>query len=78
MRSERIAIDELVLRLPGVSKADAPALAERIMDAVATRLRGTGRVGRIDHARVRLQLTASMSPAELADRIADQLLEVLQ
>ena len=59
MRCEAVAIEELVLRLPGVAPADAPALADEIVRAVQARLRGTGRIGRWPcTARLRRRLVA--------------------
>jgi hypothetical protein len=73
-----IEIAELVLRLPGVDKADAPALAEEILAAAAERLRGTGRTGRLQLAELRVKLPAGTRRADLIDQVADRIVEVLR
>ncbi len=71
-----VGIDELVLRLPGVSAADAPRIARAIVARVADRLRGTGKVARIHVAELRLQLPAGLRGDELIERVADRIAEV--
>jgi len=72
----QVGIDELVLRLPGISAADAPRVARAIAARVADRLRGTGKVGRIHVAELRLQLPAGLRRDELIDRVAARIAEV--
>ena len=76
-RVEDVAIDELVLRLPGIGRDEAPALARAIARRVQERLRGSGRVGRIELARITVTVRPGLSPDRLADELADQVLEVL-
>ena len=45
MRCEAVAIEELVLRLPGVAPAHAPALADEKVRAVQARQPRPGREG---------------------------------
>lgn len=71
-----VEIEELVLRLPGISRAAAPGVARAIVERVQERLRGTGRVGRIRIAQVRLQVPAGLRTDELIDRVADRIAEV--
>ncbi|MBK9036244.1 MAG: hypothetical protein IPL61_34205 [Myxococcales bacterium] len=78
MRCEAVEIEELVLRIPGVSRADAPALAEDIVRATQERLRGTGRVGRLAHVDLRVRVPAGLARAALVERIVEQLLEVVR
>jgi hypothetical protein len=78
MQGEVIRIAELVLRLPGVTKADAPALAEDILRAAQERLRGSGRVGRLHLAELRVELPAGLRRDELIRRVADRITEVLR
>lgn len=78
MPAEQIEIAELVLRLPGVSKADAPALAERVLREVHDRLRGTGRTARLHLDELHLRLPAGLGVDELARRIADRITEVMR
>lgn len=74
----RVEIAELVLRLPGVAPADAPRLAEDIVAAAAERLRGSGRVGRVHLAQVRVKVPANLGRDELVRRVADQIVEVVR
>ncbi|MCE9579873.1 MAG: hypothetical protein K8W52_42540 [Deltaproteobacteria bacterium] len=78
MRGEAVAIEELVLRLPGVARAEAPALAEEILCAAQERLRGTGRVGRLARVDLRVRVPAGLSRAALVARIVDELVEVMR
>lgn len=72
-----IEVEELVMRLPGVSRAEAPALVEEVLRKVQDRLRGTGRVGRIHLAELRVRLPAGAHRDELTDRIAERIAEVV-
>ena len=78
MRCEAVAIEELVLRLPGVAAAEAPALADEIMRAVQARLRGTGRIGRLARVNLRVRVPAGLPRAALVARIVDELFEVVR
>lgn len=78
MRCEAVEIEELVLRVPGVSRADAPALAEAIVRETQERLRGTGRIGRLARVELRVQVPAGLSRPALVTRIVDQLIEVVR
>ena len=78
MRCEAVAIEELVLRLPGVAAAEAPALADEIMRAVQARLRGTGRIGRLARVDLRVRVPAALLRAALVARIVDELFEVVR
>lgn len=78
MSAAHVEISELVLRLPGVDKADAPALAEEIVAAAAERLRHTGRTGRLHVGQVRVQIAPGTSRRALVDQVAAQLVEVMR
>lgn len=77
MRPERVEIAELVLRLPGVGRAEAPALADAILRKVQDNLRGTGRVGRLHLVELRLQVPAGLGKDALVDHVADRITEVI-
>jgi hypothetical protein len=75
VRADRVAIEELVLRVPGAGPDDAAAFAQEVIARVHARLRGTGRIGRIELAELRIEATGSR--AELIEQLADRLVEVL-
>jgi hypothetical protein len=61
-------IEDLVLRVPGISPAEARTLAAEVARRLADRLHGTGRHGRLDE--VRVDVPAGLRGDELADAIA--------
>jgi hypothetical protein len=75
---EVIDIAELVLRLPGVDRADAPALVEDILRAAQDRLRGSGRVGRVHLAELRISIPVGLPRDELVRRVAERIAAVLR
>lgn len=78
MRCDAVAIEELVLRVPGVRPEDAPRLVEDVMRRVQRALAGGGRTGSLHLAELRVRVPANVTRDELAGRIADQLVEALR
>lgn len=74
---QRLEIEELVLRVPGIGRDQAPGLADAILRRVQERLRGTGRSGRLHLLALTLQVPAGLGIDELADRIADRITEAV-
>jgi len=78
MRADRVAISELVLRVPGVDAAAAPALVEEVLRRVHDRLRATHRIGRIDLAELRVTLPSDLGRDDLVELLAARIAEVMQ
>jgi hypothetical protein len=78
MRCDAVVIEELVMRVPGVRKDDAPALVEEVLRRVQDNLRGSGRIGHYHVAQVKVKVPASAGRADLIDAIAKQLTEALR
>jgi hypothetical protein len=78
MLADRVAIAELVLRVPGVAAADAPALVDAVLRRVHARLRGTHRRGRVELAELRVVVPDGLGRAELIDALADRIEEVMR
>lgn len=78
MRCERVEIEELVLRVPGVHREDAPALVEEVMRRVQQNLRGSGRVGHHRVVELRVRVPSGSRRSELVDAIAKELTEALR
>jgi hypothetical protein len=77
MLADRVAIAELVMRVPGISGADAPALVDDVLRLVSARLRGTHRVGRVDVAELRVTVPAGAGRDELVEALARRIEEVM-
>ncbi|TMQ06593.1 MAG: hypothetical protein E6J90_29440 [Deltaproteobacteria bacterium] len=71
-------IEELVMRVPGVRKEDAPGLVEEVLRRVHANLRGSGRIGHYHVAQLKVKVPASARRTDLIDAIAKQLTEALQ
>ena len=78
MVSDTVAIEELVLRVPGIRRDDAPRLVEDVMRRVQSSLRGSNRAGNLHLEELRVEVPAGASRDELVMRIADQLVEALR
>jgi hypothetical protein len=76
MRSD-FRIDELVLRLPGISRAEAGVVGALAARCVAERL-GAARLDRVPrNLNVRLWVAPGLSPERLAQAIAQAVLDAL-
>jgi hypothetical protein len=71
--SHRIEIEELVLRMPGVTKEETPALVEDVLRRVQDRLRGSKRRGDIRLAQLAVELPSAGGRQALIDALVDAL-----
>jgi len=78
MRCDAIAIEELVLRVPGVRRDDAPALVEDVLRRVQDNLRGSRQVGRVHLAELKVRVPVGARRDQLVDAIAASLTEALR
>ena len=78
MSAESIHIDELRLRIPGLTEAEARRLGEEIARRVAEELPAHGSLRRLSLVDMRLSIPAGVSKDQLAARIADEILNRLQ
>lgn len=78
MWCDAVAIEELVLRVPGVRPDDAPKLVEDVLRRVQENLRGSGRTGVIRLTELRVRVPSGVPRDELVARIADELAEALR
>lgn len=78
MQRDAIAIEELVLRVPGVRRDDAPALVEDVLRRVQQNLRGSGVIGRAHLAHLQVKVPAGARRDQLVDAIAGALTEALR
>jgi hypothetical protein len=78
MRCDSVVIEELVLRLPGVRREDAPGIVEEVLHRVQDSLRGSGRVGHYHVAQLKVKVPANAKRAELVNAIAKELTEALR
>lgn len=78
MGAELIRIDELRLRIPGLTEAEARRLGEEITRRVAEELPAGGSPGRLSLVDLRLSIPAGVSKDQLAVRIAKEILNQLR
>ena len=78
MRCDDVVIEELVLRVPGLRRDDAPAFVEEVLRRVQENLRGSGRVGHYRVARLTVKVPVRATRAALIDAIAKELTEALR
>jgi hypothetical protein len=78
MRCDAVVIEELVMRVPGVRKEDAPALVEEVLRRVQDNLRGSGRIGHYHVAQLKVKVAADAKRDDLVDAIAKELTEALR
>lgn len=78
MRCDAIAIEELVLRVPGVRRDDAAGLVEDVLRRVQDNLRGSGRIGRVHLGHVKVKVSSGARRDQLVDAIAGALTEALR
>jgi hypothetical protein len=77
-RAPRIEIGELLLGLPGIDKADVPALVDDVLRRTQDRLRGGMRGGQIAVAKVTIDMPAGGDRESLVEAIANRLVEVMR
>jgi hypothetical protein len=78
MGPESIHIEELRLRVPGLSEAEARRLGEEVTRRVAEALPEEGRAEKLRLVDVRLSIPQGVPKEELARRIAEGILRNLQ
>jgi len=78
MRLDTVVIEELILRVPGVPQAEAPALVEAVLRRVQQNLRGSGRSGHVRLTQLKVRVSAHANRAELVDALAKELTEALR
>jgi hypothetical protein len=76
--AREIAIEELVLRVPGVDEADVPALVDDILRRAQDRLSGTMRTGHVQLAELKVSVPAGGGRDALVAAIADALVEAMR
>jgi len=78
MAAELIRIDDLRLRIPGLTEIEARRIGEAITRRVADELPSGGSVRRFSLLDLRLAIPAGLSKGQLAIRIADEILKRLE
>ncbi len=78
MGTELVRIEELRLRIPGLTEAEARRIGEEITRRVADELPLRGSMRRCGLLDMRLSIPAGVSKDRLAIRIADEILKKLQ
>lgn len=77
MASESVRIDELRLRIPGLSLEEARRLGDEVAHRVANGLEDHGRIEQLGALDLRLHIPAGTPRAQLAQRIAQIILSTL-
>jgi hypothetical protein len=77
MSFDRLEIESLVLRVPGITPADARVLAAEVATELQRRLQTLDGVGHVELGALRLQLPANASRARWPELIADRLVASL-
>ena len=78
MPGNTIDIRRFVLRNPGVSPEQAESLARDVASRVQAGTVGPYRTGRLGTVRLQIQANGSETPQQMAQRIADAILKVMQ
>ena len=78
MLSDEMRIDQLRLRVPGLTEQEARQLGEEIARRVADSLPSQGRVEHLGLLDLRIAVPAGTSKDRLAQRIAEEILKRLQ
>lgn len=75
-----LEIESLLLRLPGVSRERADAIAEQVGNVLRERLSQSVSppIGRIERLRIRLKAGVGENEASLVERIVDALIRELR
>lgn len=76
-RSHNLVIEELLLRIPGVRRDEAPALVEEVLRRVQRNLRGRSRRGDCRVAELKLRVPANVKRADLVNAIVRELTQAL-
>ena len=69
----RIEIEQMVVRVPGISADDAPALADDVLRRLTERLRGRRCIGELAAARVVVDVAANAGREALVAALVDAL-----
>jgi hypothetical protein len=77
MGCETVRIDELRLRVPGLSEPEARRLGEDVARRVADGLAAHGRVEHLGLLDLRISMPSGVSKERLAERIAEEILKKL-
>jgi len=78
MGSELIRIEELRLRIPGLTQVEARRLAEDITRRVSEQIKPGGPVRRYSLLNMHLSIPIGVSGEQLASRIAEEIVARLQ
>jgi hypothetical protein len=78
MAAEKIRIDELHLRVPGLSREEARQLGEEVALRLATDLRGSARSQHLGSLELRTTVAQGASRDELTRQIADAIRRALR
>ena len=78
MPSDEIRIDQLRLRIPGLTEQEARTLGEEIAQRVAGSLPAHGRTEHLGSLDLRIFVPTGTSRDRLAERIAEEILKRLQ
>ena len=78
MPSDEIRIDQLRLRVPGLTEQEGRQLGEEIARRVADALPTHGRVEHLGSLDLRISVPSGTSKHRLAERIAEEILKRLQ
>lgn len=78
MGSELICIDELRLRIPGLTEVEARRLAEEVSRRVAEHIKPRGPVRSYSLFDLRLSIPTGVSREQLAARIAEEIVTRFQ
>lgn len=78
MASDEIRIDQMRLRVPGLTAQEARSLGEEIAQRVADGLPAYGRIEHLGSIDVRVSVPSGTPRDRLAERIAEEILKRLQ
>ncbi len=78
MDAEVVRIDDLRLRIPGLTEPEARRLGEDVARRVAEELPPRGRVDRLALLDLRLSVPVGVAKDQLAGRIAEEILKRLR
>jgi hypothetical protein len=78
MARETVFIGQLHLRVPGLDRAQAVALADQVARHLAAAVPGKGKAQSLGALKIRLKVAQGSSPAALASTIATTIAEYLR
>jgi hypothetical protein len=76
MIARTVAIDELVLRVPGIERAQGKNLAEKVAEILSRELVQVAKLP--EGVSLRIRLRSELLGSDLAESIAEQILEGLR